>query len=91
MAKIEDTRTDIYILGGVNGEKMIGGDGDDFFIGRIGKDILVCGKGNNYFEWWNRSRQVQDLQGNDCFINFDLYGNPDVIADKLKIAEIVGP
>ena len=49
MAKIEGTRTDICILGVVNGEKMIGGDGDDFFIGRIGKDVLVCGKGNDFF------------------------------------------
>ena len=32
MAMIKGTRTDICILGGVNGEKMIGGDGDDFLL-----------------------------------------------------------
>ena len=90
ITKIKGTRKDDYMLGGVNGEKMIGGDGDDFLIGGIGKDVLVGGKGNDYFWGGIGSDKYKNLQGDDYFINFDLYGNSDVIVDKLKNVEIVG-
>ena len=90
VTKIKGTNKQDFMFGGVNGDKLIGGKGTDFLVGGIGKDILVGGRGNDYFWGGIGSDRYKGLQGKDIFIDFDLYGNADVIADQLRDVEIIG-
>lgn len=88
--KIKGSKRADFMFGGVNSDKLVGGKGDDFLVGGIGKDILVGGPGDDFLWGGIGSDKFKDLRGNDTFVNFDLYGNGDVIVDQLEDVEIIG-